>query len=114
MSYQCAHCGTILNDDHFGAELLAMRITPKQARILRRLIKAQGAVVHLEQLVHAAYGHRVDGGPLNAEASTKHGVYVLKHRVRLLGWDIINIRGFGYRLVKPQRNVVPFCRCRAA
>lgn len=83
-----------------------MSLTPKQAAILRRLIAARGSVVALGGLIDAVYGSRSDGGPLWADRSTKHGVYVLKHKARRHGWDIVNLRGFGYRLAKPDGRCV--------
>lgn len=105
MSCKCAHCNSVIDNAAFGAECLTVRVTPKQAKILRRLIAAQGTLLMLDELVDAAYGDRIDGGPLNARMTTKQGLYFLKHRVRSVGYDVVNVRGFGYRLERS--NIIP-------
>ena len=103
----CAHCGTVLDDDRFGKELLALpKITPGQALVLRKLIWARGSPVHMDTLIHIMFAHDIDGGPESPRHSVQHVMNRLRVRGRTVGYDIVNVRGFGYKLVKT--NVVQF------
>jgi hypothetical protein len=66
-----------------------------QARVFNRLALVRGAVVTLQDLIEAAYGDQLDGGPLRA----KNNVRVTMFRLRRRGIKIRICRGRGYVLL---------------
>lgn len=66
-----------------------------QARVFNRLALVRGAVVTLQDLIEAAYGDQLDGGPLRA----KNNVRVTMFRLRRRGIRIRICRGRGYVLL---------------
>jgi len=64
-------------------------------RVFNRLALIRGAVVTLQDLIEAAYGDQLDGGPLRA----KNNVRVTMFRLRRRGIRIRICRGRGYVLL---------------
>lgn len=114
--HTCAHCGSLLDEGRFGPELLAMRdLTKSQVLLLRMLVQGRGGCVSMGDMIKELYGHRYDGGPLYADKTIITFLSGLKAKVRKKGYEIENIRGFGYRLYRTALiTPVRMARLRAA
>jgi DNA-binding response OmpR family regulator len=96
----CAHCGNPLDNENFGEALFSLRLTKTEYELLKRLINAKGAPLHYERLMAMLYSHK-DGCTFNTLRVT---VSMLNRRILDVGYRILNVKEYGYRLVRTSRS----------
>ena len=76
----------------------AARLTGNERRIVERLVRSFGKFVSTEALVQAAFGDRIDGGPLLAKENITVHVHRSRQKLKRHGLTIEG-RGGGRRLI---------------
>lgn len=93
LAVPCPCCGALL--DAADPAALVHVVTPQGRRILERMLAGNGGPVASESLIDACYGHRPDGGPLNAKRVIQALICQNNARLRPYGWRIRGRLGRG-------------------
>lgn len=94
----CAHCGNPLDNENFGEALFSLRLSKIEYELITRLIKARGAPLHYERIMATVY----DGQ--DKRSSLHVAVSMLNRRILDVGYRILNVKEYGYRLVRTSRS----------
>ena len=94
----CPHCGKPL-DGKFNSStypaFTSLRFTPSQRVLLDTLLPYIGQWIANSVILDKLYGHRSDGGPLNARGTLRSLVFQSNQRLEGTGYKIESQSGKG-------------------